>query len=379
MSRGTVDEFSISYTVYRHRVSGAEVLSVRAPQDDNKVFAVSFQTPPTDSTGVPHILEHSVLCGSRRFPVKDPFVRLLRGSLHTFLNAFTYPDRTVYPAASRNLRDFHNLASVYLDAVFFPRAVDDARILAQEGWHFELDDLTAPLTTSGVVLNEMKGVYSSPDALMTRAAQRALFPDITYGVDSGGDPAEIPSLTFGAFRLFHATYYHPSSARVFFYGDDPEVERLELLNKALAKGQDGSGHSAAPPISGIRWQPPLLHVPPVRVPYPAAPPSPLSSTSPSQGGQGERLGNGVYATVHWMLNQDEPVSPDTALTLQVVDHLLLGTSASVLRKRLTDSGLGDAVVCFLTLLPLLYLLCKYEGLTVCTHVSVRTSSMCLKM
>ena len=348
-SRGTVDEFSISYTVYRHRVSGAEVLSVRAPEDDNKVFAVAFQTPPTDSTGVPHILEHSVLCGSRRFPVKDPFVRLLRGSLHTFLNAFTYPDRTVYPAASRNLRDFRNLASVYLDAVFFPRAVDDARILAQEGWHYELNDLAAPLTTSGVVLNEMKGVYSNPDALMSRAAQRALFPDITYGVDSGGDPAEIPSLTFAAFRLFHATHYHPSNARVFFYGDDPEVERLELFDKALGQGQDGSGHSAAPPTSGVRWQPPLLHVPPLRVPYPAAPPSPSSSTSPSEDGQGERVGNGVYATVHWALNQGEPMSPDSALTLQVVDHLLLGTSASVLRKRLTDSGLGDAVVCIFTL------------------------------
>ncbi|CAM9801962.1 unnamed protein product, partial [Discosporangium mesarthrocarpum] len=166
-----VAEYGATTTLYRHKKSGAEVLSVQI-DDDNKVFGVTFRTPPEDSTGIPHILEHSVLCGSRKFPVKEPFVDLLKGSLQTFLNAFTYPDRTCYPVASQNLKDFYNLINVYLDAVLFPRAVSDPQVMQQEGWHYELEDLNDPLTFKGVVFNEMKGVYSSPDSRHGRTCQQ---------------------------------------------------------------------------------------------------------------------------------------------------------------------------------------------------------------
>ena len=222
-----IDEYGVSSALYKHKKSGAQVISVIAP-DDNKVFGVTFRTPPSDSTGIPHILEHSVLCGSRKFPVKEPFAHLMKGSLNTFLNAFTYPDRTCYPVASMNTKDFYNLIHVYLDAVFHPRAIHDPQVLQQEGWHYELEDINQPLQYKGVVYNEMKGVYSSPDSLMARRAQNALFPSNTYGVDSGGDPRDIPNLTFEQFKQFHSTYYHPSNARVYFYGDDDPLKRLEV-------------------------------------------------------------------------------------------------------------------------------------------------------
>ena len=208
----TVDEYGALCGVYRHKLTGAEVLSVIA-DEPNKVFGITFRTPPSDSTGVPHILEHSVLCGSRNYPTKDPFVELLKGSLQTFLNAFTYPDRTCYPVASMNLKDFYNLVNVYLDAVLHPRAVNDPLVLQQEGWHLELDDPSQPLTYKGVVYNEMKGVYSSPDSLLMRRTQQELFPDNTYGVDSGGTPSIIPQLSFDMFRSFHGQFYHPTNAR----------------------------------------------------------------------------------------------------------------------------------------------------------------------
>ena len=167
--------------LYRHKKSGASVLSVIAPEDENKVFGITFRTPPSDSTGIPHILEHSVLCGSRKYPVKEPFVDLMRGSLQTFLNAFTYPDRTCYPVASMNNKDFYNLVNVYLDSVLHPKCIENDMVLQQEGWHYELESKEDPLTLKGVVYNEMKGVYSSPDSLMSTASQMALFPDNAYG------------------------------------------------------------------------------------------------------------------------------------------------------------------------------------------------------
>jgi Zn-dependent M16 (insulinase) family peptidase len=223
-----VEEYGTRAIVYKHKKSGAQFLSVIAP-DENKVFGITFRTPPDDSTGVPHVLEHSVLCGSRKYPVKEPFAYLLKGSLNTFLNAFTYPDRTCYPVASQNTKDFYNLINVYLDAVLHPRAIKDPQVLEQEGWHYELDDTTGKVIYKGVVYNEMKGVYSSADSLMSRSTMHALFPDNTYGVDSGGDPREIPNLTFEQFRDFHARYYHPSNARVYFYGDDDPYKRLEVM------------------------------------------------------------------------------------------------------------------------------------------------------
>src|SRR5688500_16287815 len=189
----TIPEVSSQAKLYRHKKTGAEVLSL-ANDDENKVFGITFRTPPKDSTGVAHILEHSVLCGSRKYPVKEPFVELLKGSLHTFLNAMTYPDKTVYPVASQNLQDFYNLVDVYLDAVLFPKTSEDT--FRQEGWHFELDSAMDDLRYKGVVFNEMKGAYSSPDSRLNELSQQSLFPDTTYGVDSGGNPARIPDLTY---------------------------------------------------------------------------------------------------------------------------------------------------------------------------------------
>ena len=176
-------------------------------------------------------MEHSVLNGSRKYPVKEPFVELIKGSMKTFLNAFTYPDKTCYPVASTNLQDFYNLVDVYLDSVFYPRIRPE--ILQQEGWHYELENTDDTMIYKGVVFNEMKGVYSSPDSLLGRYSQTALFPDNAYGVDSGGDPRYIPDLTYEQFKHFHDTFYHPTNARIFFYGDDAPEERLRLLNDYL--------------------------------------------------------------------------------------------------------------------------------------------------
>jgi hypothetical protein len=227
VEKDVVDEYGAYCTLYRHKKSGAELLSV-AVDDDNKVFGITFRTPPEDSTGVPHILEHSVLCGSRKYKTKDPFVQLLQGSLQTFLNAFTYPDRTCYVVASQNTKDFYNLINVYADAVYHPRAIDDPNVHAQEGWHLELEDKAGPLTYKGVVYNEMKGVYSSPDSRLMRASQRSIFPDNTYGVDSGGDPRVIPELSYEQFREFHRKFYSPSNSRIYFSVRCP---RLSIIRR----------------------------------------------------------------------------------------------------------------------------------------------------
>ena len=212
-----IQELRTQAQLFRHLQTGAELLSL-INDDDNKVFGITFRTPPKDSTGVAHILEHSVLCGSRKYPVKEPFVELLKGSLKTFLNAFTYPDKTCYPVASQNVQDFYNLIDVYLDAVFYPRITPF--VFQQEGWHLELDDAHGELIYKGVVFNEMKGAYSSPDSVLFEYSQQALFPDSTYGLDSGGNPKRIIELTFEQFKAFHEQYYHPSNARLYFYGND---------------------------------------------------------------------------------------------------------------------------------------------------------------
>ena len=213
-----------------HEQSGARVFYL-ANDDDNKVFSVSFRTTPADSTGVPHICEHSTLCGSRKFPLKEPFVELVKGSLNTFLNAMTFPDKTMYPVASRNAVDFKNLMDVYLDAVFFPNFLKDPQILSQEGWHYELGAPDAPLTYSGVVYNEMNGVFSSPDAQLERMVMQHLFPDTKYGVESGGDPDDIPDLTQKDFVAFHRRYYHPSNSYIFLYGDLDIDDTLAFIDR----------------------------------------------------------------------------------------------------------------------------------------------------
>ena len=320
----TIDEYGAVCHIYEHVASKAQVLSVVA-DDDNKVFGITFRTPPRDSTGLPHILEHSVLCGSKNYPTKEPFVELLKGSLQTFLNAFTYPDRTCYPVASQNVEDFRNLARVYLDAVFYPRAASDETVLQQEGWHYEVDKESGDLTYSGVVYNEMKGVYSSPDSLMNRAAQQALFPDNTYGVDSGGDPDVIPQLDFAQFQAFHGEFYHPTNSRIFFYGDDDPLERLNLLDEYLADFTERRGETE------VATQP-LTFAEPRKI---------VEKFPASDGDDG--AGGTHMVSVNWLL-ASEPLSPKDELGLGVLDHLLLGTSTARLRKALTDSGLGESVI-----------------------------------
>jgi Zn-dependent M16 (insulinase) family peptidase len=251
-------------------------------------------------------------------------VYLLKGSLQTFLNAFTYPDRTCYVVASQNVKDFYNLINVYADAVFHPRAISDPMVLAQEGWHLELEDAFEPLTYKGVVYNEMKGVYSSPDSLLNRASQRSIFPDNTYAVDSGGDPRVIPDLSFDQFADFHRRYYHPSNARIYFSGDDDVLARLELMDSYLNE------FDAAPQVKGksaVDWQPKTFEEP-----------KKLSYPFPAGADQPEKH----MLMVNWLLN-DRPLTPFEELTLGVLDHLLMGTTSSVLRKALMESGLGEAI------------------------------------
>mgnify|MGYP000358209520 CR=1 FL=1 len=214
----------------RHKKTGARVMLIEN-DDENKVFNIAFRTPPKDSTGVAHILEHSVLCGSREFPLKDPFVELVKGSLNTFLNAMTYPDKTCYPVASCNDKDFQNLMHVYLDAVFYPNIYKKEEIFRQEGWSYHLENTEGPLTYNGVVYNEMKGAFSSPDDVLERDIMNSLFPDITYGCESGGDPENIPDLSYEEFLDFHRTYYHPSNSYIYLYGDMDMAEKLIWLDE----------------------------------------------------------------------------------------------------------------------------------------------------
>jgi len=319
MKDDRIDEYGAKVMLFKHKKTGAEVMSVSVP-DENKVFGITFRTPPNDSTGVPHILEHSVLCGSRKYPVKEPFVELLKGSMNTFLNAFTYPDRTCYPVASQNLKDFYNLVNVYLDAVLHPSLTPWT--LKQEGWHYEIEKKDEPLTYKGVVFNEMKGVYSSPDAVHGRAAQQALFPDNTYGVDSGGDPTVIPKLTWENFSGFHRKFYHPSNARVYFYGDDDVAARLALLDEYLGEFE---ALPTARQESVVQWQKKRQ--------------SPWTLEQTVAGGADAK----TIFTVNWLIN-DAKLDGQEELALDVLDDLLMGTPVSPLYKVLRESGLGESVI-----------------------------------
>lgn len=305
---------------YRHKKTGAEVLSL-INDDENKVFGISFATPPEDSTGIAHILEHSVLCGSEKFPVKKPFVEMLKGSLHTFLNAMTFPDKTVYPVASQNLADFYNLTEVYLDAVFFP--LISRETFLQEGWHYELESPDAPLIYKGVVFNEMKGGYSSPDTVFRVTAQGSLFPDTTYGLSSGGDPRVMPDLTYEQFKAFHERYYHPSNAQIIFYGDDDPAKRLDMLDAVLSRFE----RSERAPVVPLqkRFDKPIR----VEATYPADEDNPRNA----------------FVSVNWMLDPTDDIEENLARS--VLSLALFGTQAAPLYKKLTDSGLGEAVIAYL--------------------------------
>ncbi len=305
---------------YRHIRTCAELLSI-INEDDNKVFGICFRTPPPDSSGVAHILEHSVLCGSRKYPVKEPFIELVKGSLKTFLNAFTYPDKTCYPVASQNVQDFYNLVDVYLDAVFYPRLTP--YVLQQEGWHYELDAPEDPLTVKGVVYNEMKGVYSSPDSILSEISQQSLFPDTIYGLDSGGDPRVIPSLTFERFKSFHDRFYHPSNARIYFYGNDDPDRRLDIIDEYL------KDFNRAEPESGVSLQSPKTE--PVRIVRPFA----VSEDEAAGGGPKSMV------TVNWLL--PETTDPSLNLGFQILEYVLLGMPGSPLKKALIESGLGEDI------------------------------------
>ena len=297
---------------YRHNATGAQIVSV-TNDDENKVFGVTFRTPPKNSTGVAHILEHSVLCGSKKYPTKEPFLVLLQSSLQSFLNAFTFPDKTCYPIASANLQDFYNLIDVYIDAVFHP--IISENIFRQEGWHLEAETSDGPWLYKGVVYNEMKGVYSSPDSRLSEESQHAIFPDTLYSLDSGGRPDEIPSLSYEEFRDFHSRYYHPSNSRFFFWGDDPEEERLAIVARALA----GKGHCDVD--SSISLQPAFAAPTRVTRAYPA------------------EKGAKCLFTVNWLTGKRGDL--ERTLTLEMLQHILEGMPGSPLRRALISSGLGE--------------------------------------
>ena len=223
--------------VLRHIKSGARIVLL-ANDDPNKVFAIAFRTTPMDSTGVPHIIEHSVLAGSEKYPVKDPFMEMEKGSLKTFINAFTAADWTMYPCASCNYKDFKNLVDVYMDAVMHPLIYRREEIFRQEGWRYEMESRDADLTVNGVVYSEMKGVFSDPESNMNLELMKALFPDTTYGVESGGDPKVIPQLTYENFLEFHRTYYSPANSYIYLYGDMDMGDMLMYLDKAYLSSFD---------------------------------------------------------------------------------------------------------------------------------------------
>ena len=232
-----VEELHSKGYILEHKKTGARIFLL-SNDDENKVFCIGFRTPPSDSTGVAHILEHSVLCGSEKFPVKDPFVELVKGSLNTFLNAMTYPDKTVYPVASCNEKDFQNLMDVYMDAVLHPNIYKEEKIFRQEGWHYEMESEDSPVTLNGVVYNEMKGAFSSPESVLDRYTRNVLYPDTCYSCESGGDPAVIPELSYEDFLNFHKTYYHPSNSYIYLYGDMDMAEKLDWLDREYLSRYD---------------------------------------------------------------------------------------------------------------------------------------------
>ena len=304
-----------------HEKTGARLFFLET-EDDNKVFSISFRTPPVDDTGVAHIVEHSVLCGSRKYPLKEPFVELVKGSLNTFLNAMTFPDKTMYPVASRNDRDFQNLMDVYLDAVFYPAMRENPQILMQEGWHYEMDDADAPLRYSGVVYNEMKGALSAPDDLLGSRIMAALYPDTTYGCESGGDPEAIPTLTQEMFLDFHAHYYHPSNSYIYLYGDMDIAEKLAYLDRAYL-----SHFERIPVPSRIDRQQVFAGQVVKEHFYPI--------------GADEPLEENAFLSLNWVIG--DTTDRKRVMALQILDHALLRMQGAPLRQALIDAGLGRDV------------------------------------
>lgn len=306
----------------KHKKSGARVLLMEN-DDDNKVFAVGFRTPPSDSTGVPHIMEHSVLCGSRDFPVKDPFVELVKGSLNTFLNAMTYPDKTIYPIASCNDKDFQNLMHVYMDAVLYPNIYEHEEIFRQEGWSYKLDDEDAALEYNGVVYNEMKGAFSSPEGVLDRMVLNSLFPDTSYANESGGDPDVIPELTYEQFLDFHRKYYHPSNSYIYLYGDMDMEEKLDWLDREYLSKFDQIEVD-----SRIRYQKPFDAVKELEMEYS------ISSEESEE--------DNTYLSYNKVIGTS--LDEKLYLAFQILDYALLSAPGAPLKKALVDAGIGKDIM-----------------------------------
>lgn len=318
----TIEEMQSEGIVLEHKKTKARLFLV-SNDDENKVFCIGFRTPPDNDCGLPHILEHSVLCGSDKFPLKDPFVELVKGSLNTFLNAMTYPDKTVYPVASCNDKDFQNLMDVYMDAVLHPNIYKEEKIFRQEGWHYELESKDAPLIYNGVVYNEMKGAYSSPESLLDSVTQKTLFPDTCYGKDSGGDPVHIPELSYEKFLDFHRTYYHPSNSYIYLYGDMDMAEKLAWLDEEYL-----SHYEERPVDSRIREQ--KAFEKPVEREF---------SYSITDGESGE---DATYLSVNTVVGDD--LDPKLYVAFQILEYTLLDAPGAPLKQALIDAGIGKDIL-----------------------------------
>ena len=317
-----IEEIQAEAYMLKHVQSGACLLYLAA-DDDNKVFQIGFRTPPDNDSGVAHIMEHSVLCGSRKYHLKEPFVDLVKGSLNTFLNAMTYPDKTVYPVASRNAKDFRNLMDVYLDAVFYPDIYTNHFTLRQEGWHYNLESLDGELTYNGVVYNEMKGVYSSADAFLEREAMQALFPDTCYKYESGGLPEAVPQLTQAYFENFHKTYYSPENSYIYLYGDMDIVDTLHYLDQEYLSAFKATGCVS----SEIPLQKPLERTADICSTYPIA--------------AGESIEGKTYHELSIVVGQATDIK--TQLALRLLESVLLESDASPLRRALIEAGVGNNI------------------------------------
>lgn len=317
----TLKELNSEAYILRHKKSGAR-LFLLSNDDENKVFTIGFRTPPEDSTGLPHILEHCVLCGSDKYPVKDPFVELVKGSLNTFLNAMTYPDKTVYPVASCNDKDFQNLMDVYLDAVFHPNIYQNKMIFQQEGWHYELESEDAPLKINGVVYNEMKGAFSSPESVLERFTDRLLFPDTPYCFESGGDPDDIPNLTYEQFLAFHSRYYHPSNSYIYLYGNMDMEEKLRYLDECCLSHYDSIEVDSA-----IAMQKPFDRMAEAVISYP------ITDEEPEE--------NATYLSLNMVTGTD--LDRTLYIAFQILEYALLGAPGAPLKQAVLDAGIGKDV------------------------------------
>lgn len=316
-----IEELNGTGYILRHKKTGARVVVV-SNDDENKVFNIGFRTPPKDDTGVPHILEHSVLCGSREFPLKDPFVELVKGSLNTFLNAMTYSDKTVYPVASCNDKDFHNLMHIYLDAVFYPNIYQNEKIMQQEGWHYDLPEKGGEITYNGVVYNEMKGVYSSPEQQLMRVIQKSLLPDTPYGYESGGDPEFIPELTQEDFVNFHKTYYHPSNSYIYLYGNMDVEENLAFIDEHYLSHFDYLEVD-----SEIVTQPAFKEMKKVEESYSIS--------------EAEEEENKTYLAYNMIVG--DSLDEKLYLAMQVLDYVLFGMPGAPVKEALIKKGIGADV------------------------------------